>query len=281
MAPTESAATDSCESSEPSAARAAHAWSYDAIAEVYATDMGQSMPFDDVGWYRELCLQERAASPDCAILELGCGTGRILIDLLRSGLDACGADRSLPMLKRLRRDALVHGLEPQVVQMDIAQPAFAAQRAPFRVILLPYSLVTYLRDPAAATDAIAAIAGLLAAGGCLALDAFVPQAVVSFVDFRLDYRRPHGSGTLERHKRITAAADGSNRIERRYRVLGADGAVIDEFSTDETIRPYHAEDLVRFGAAAGLHWEALCWDYCQRMEADGARFATVVLRKPS
>ena len=43
MAPTESAAT---KSSEPSAART---WSYDAIAEVYATDMGQSMPFDGAG----------------------------------------------------------------------------------------------------------------------------------------------------------------------------------------------------------------------------------------
>lgn len=259
---------------------AAHVWSYDAIAEVYATDMGQSMPFDDIGWYRELCLQERAESPDCTILELGCGTGRILIDLLRSGLDACGADRSLPMLKRLRRDALVHGLEPQVVQMDIAHPAFTTARPPFDVILLPYSLVTYLRAPEAAAAAIATLAGLVAAGGCLVLDAFVPQAVTTFLDFRLDYCRPHEAGTLERHKRITALPDGSNRIERRYRVLAADGGTLDEFSTDETIRPYRAEDLVRFGAAAGLHWEALAWDYGGRMDADGARFATVVLRKP-
>src|SRR6185503_154493 len=34
----------------------AHSFSYDAIAEVYATDMGRSMPFDDVGWYRRQCL---------------------------------------------------------------------------------------------------------------------------------------------------------------------------------------------------------------------------------
>ena len=63
-------------------------------------------------------------------------------------------------------------------------------------------------------------------------------------------------------------------------LLGAGGGTIDEFSTDETIRPYDAQDLVRFGAAAGLHWEALAWDYGGRMDAEGARFATVVLRKP-
>ncbi|TLY48982.1 MAG: class I SAM-dependent methyltransferase, partial [Gammaproteobacteria bacterium] len=75
-------------------------WSYDAIAEIYETDMGQSMPFDDVAFYRSLCLAEGGR-----VLELGCGTGRILIELMRAGIDAVGADRSLPMLARLHRDA--------------------------------------------------------------------------------------------------------------------------------------------------------------------------------
>ena len=40
-------------------------WSYDAIAAVYATDMGQSMPFDDVGYYRAVCARQggRALEP--------------------------------------------------------------------------------------------------------------------------------------------------------------------------------------------------------------------------
>jgi SAM-dependent methyltransferase len=256
-------------------------WSYDAIADVYATDMGQSMPFDDVGWYRDLCLRERALhAGTCRVLELGCGTGRILIELLRAGIDAAGADRSLPMLRRLRRDASVHGLEPKLLQTDIAAPGLlGGARASFAIVLMPYSLITYLRDRDAAANAVRAIADLITAGGCLVLDAFVPQPVASFADFRQDYRRPHGAGFLERHKRITAHADGSNRIERSYRILDATGATVDEFATDETIRPYAAEELARFGAAAGLHWEALAWDYGERAEADGARFASVVLRK--
>ena len=246
-------------------------WSYDAIADVYATDMGQSMPFDDVGWYRALCLREGGRA-----LELGCGTGRIRLELWRAGVDAIGADRSLPMLARLRRDANKYTLSPDMLQMDIAAPALAG---PFRVVLMPYSLITYLRDPALAQQAVRALAKLLEPGGCLVLDAFVPQPVASFVDFRRDYRREHEGGFLERHKRITANADGANRIEHRYTLRDANDIVVSEISTDETIRPYSADDLAGFGTAAGLAVESFCWDYDSRGSAEGARFATVVLRR--
>jgi hypothetical protein len=67
---------------------------------------------------------------------------------------------------------------------------------------------------------------------------------------------PARRGELERHKRITANADGTNRIERHYLVLARDGAVIADFSTDETIRPYTASDLAAFGEAGGLAVES-------------------------
>jgi len=248
-------------------------WSYDAIANVYATDMGQSMPFDDVGWYRALCLREGGR-----VLELGCGTGRILIELLRAGIDAVGADRSLPMLARLRRDAQKYTLSPNVTQMDIAAPTLAGL---FQVILLPYSLITYLRDPAVAQRAVQTLASLVEPGGCLALDAFVPRPVASFADFRRDYRREHEDGFLERHKRITAHVDGTNRIERRYTLLNANDEVMSEFVTDETIRPYSADELVRFARSAGLLVESVVDDYGTTVAGNSPRFATVVARKPA
>jgi len=247
-------------------------WSYDAIANVYATDMGQSMPFDDVGWYRALCLREGGRA-----LELGCGTGRILIELLRAGVDAVGADRSLPMLARLRRDAKKYTLSPDVLQIDIAAPAL---RARFRVVLLPYSLITYLRDPTIAELSVRTLAALLEPGGCLVLDAFVPQPVTSFADFRRDYRRAHEGGFLERHKRITANVDGTNRIERQYTLLDANDGAISEFVTDETIRPYAANDLSHFARSAGLVVESVIHDYNATTDMP-SRFATLVARKPA
>ena len=246
-------------------------WSYDAIADVYATDMGQSMPFDDVGWYRSLCERGRGR-----ILELGCGTGRILIALLRAGLDAVGADRSLPMLRRLRRDGHEFGLRPQLAQMDLTSLALSG--ASFRTILLPYSLITYVTQAEAARTAMAAIASLLEPGGRIVLDAFAPKAVESFADFRLDYRRPHGTGLLERRKRITANADGTNRIERRYRLLDALGALQHEFLTDETIRPYAEHDLLALAADSHLTVDRCSYDYDAWPGSDAPRFVTLVLR---
>lgn len=244
-------------------------WSYDAIAEVYATDMGASMPFDDVGWYRALC----QAHPG-AVLELGCGTGRILNELLAAGIDAVGADRSLPMLQRLRRDAAARGLQPAVAQMDLRALAL---RARFRVILLPYSLITYLTDAEAAVALLAHLRDALEPRGLLVLDAFVPKPVASFSDYRLDYRREHGGGSLERAKRITAQADGTNRIERRYRLLDADGVLQQEFHTDETIRPYAAPQLLAMAAAAGFAAGTAVSDYADGTAAAEPRFFTQVL----
>lgn len=243
-------------------------WSYDAIAEVYATDMGASMPFDDVGFYRALCLQQGGT-----VLELGCGTGRILLPLLATGLDAMGVDRSLPMLARLRRDAAARRLAPpRVAQMDLRALAL---RAHFATVLAPYSLVTYLTEPHELAQFLAAARELLAPQGVLVLDAFVPRDVTAFDDFRLDYRRAHAGGTLERHKRIALRGDGCNTIERRYRVFAPDGELREEFTTRETIRPYAAATLRAAAAAAGLRCRAETLDYGACADPADARFATL------
>lgn len=239
-------------------------WSYDLLAEVYATDMGQNMPFDDAGFYRRLCLARGGR-----VLELGCGTGRILLELLAAGVDAAGVDRSLPMLRRLRRDAAARGLPAPVAQMDLRAPGLAGG---FGVVLAPYSLVTYLVEPAELDAFLAAARELLAPAGLLLLDAFVPRDVAAFDDFRLDYRRPHGGGTLERHKRIACHADGSHRIERRYRLLDAARHLIEEFTTAERIRPMDAGFLRARAAAHGLRLREQWHDYGSAAGTDAPRF---------
>lgn len=242
------------------------AWSYDAIAAVYATDMGQSMPFDDIGYYRALAL--KATGP---VLELGCGSGRILLPLLRAGVAIQGVDRSLPMLRQLRTDGA--DLDPRVAQMDLRALALRGRQ---RLILAPYSLITYVTRAADVDAVLEQLGALLDTQGALLLDAFIPRPVDSFEDFRRDYLRPHGSGHLERAKRIRQLADGCNRIERRYRLLGADGELQQEFTTLEVIRPYPPEHLRGLLARHGYRISQQDYDYGTAASADNARFYSVL-----
>ncbi len=249
-------------------------WSYDLIAEIYATDMGRSMPFDDVGFYRQLCVSRDARA---RVLELGCGTGRILLDLIASGVDATGVDRSWPMLRRMREDAVNLGIQPpRVAQMDIGALALTGR---FAVILAPYSLITYVTDVGVALGILEDLHALLDHGGVIVLDAFVPQQVDAYSEFREDYRRPHASGTLERAKRIESLADGTNRIERRYRLFDTKEALASEFITVETIRPYSPELIARIAGDAGFDIDGWSYDYGTCPSSAGARFATALLKR--
>lgn len=241
------------------------AWSYDQISAVYATDMGQSMPFDDVGYYREQALRASGS-----VLELGCGTGRILLPLLRAGVDGVGVDRSLPMLAQARRDGA--DLAPRLAQMDLRSLAL---RGRFSLILAPYSLITYLTRDAEVDALLAQLRGLLADDGRLLLDAFVPRPVDSFEDFRRDYARPHGGGTLERAKRIRQLTDGCNRIERRYRVLDGAGQLQNEFTTIDVIRPYAPAELRQMLERNGYRLLDEHYDYGGGSDPGNARFYSV------
>lgn len=242
-------------------------WSYDSLAAVYTTDMGASMPFDDVGWYVAQCRGRRT-------LELGCGTGRILLELLAAGVDAVGVDRSLPMLVELRRQAAQRGLVADVSQADMQALPIAGR---YDCILAPYALITYVSDRTDMRRLLEQLAGLLTTHGRLIIDSFVPQPVASFSDFRDDYRRRHGDGWLQRSKRITALEDGRNRIERRYRLLNAGDNVQREWTTCEEIRPYPENEVCEIAMAAKLTVLDRSDDYGQTPNGQTPRFWSLVL----
>lgn len=55
------------------------------------------------------------------VVDLGCGTGRALIPMLKRGCRGLGVDLSRPMLKQLRGKAEQAGLDPWLLQANIVQ----------------------------------------------------------------------------------------------------------------------------------------------------------------
>ncbi len=248
---------------------------YDRIAHLYDVDMARNMPFDDVALYAQICCDEGGRA-----LELGCGNGRVLIELDSRGIDAVGIDRSPRMLEELRAKALARAASIDVGLMDARMLAFGPSL--FQVVLCPYSLVTYMTGANDVDLMLEGIARVLRPGGAAVLDAFVPRPLAPSPRFVADYSRPFRGATLTRSKRISTIAPGINRIERRYEIVSAGGTTIERLRTSEEIREFTPDELAVQLAAHGLEVEQSWWDYGARQQLADAQFFTLLgrLRAP-
>ena len=165
---------------------------YDRIAQWYDVDMARNMRFDDVRFYADLCQREGGR-----VLELGCGNGRVLLELVCRNIDAVGIDTSRKMLQQLQHKAKARGLAPSACRMDARKLAFARS---FDIVLCPYSLVTYMAQPDDLERMMSEVRQVLRADGLLVVDAFIPRDTVASGDYRLDYCRPFGDEVLQRQE---------------------------------------------------------------------------------
>lgn len=244
---------------------------YDRIARFYDVDMGQNMRFDDVAFYAHQCTRRAGR-----VLEIGCGNGRILLPLLREGHDAFGVDASGPMLRELARKSANARLPMRGARADGRRIPFP--RATFACVLCPYSLVTYITSDEDLGAFLRGVHDVLAPGGALVLDAFVPRPVVALAAFTEDYWRPYGAFTLARAKRITPLPDGTNRIERRYELVSGAGHAVETIEVADVIRARPPEALRAGMTAAGFTRIAEAWDYGTRPGAEGAQYVTLTGR---
>lgn len=139
---------------------------FDSWADLYDADY-EEREIGDVDFYVELARQ--AEGP---VLEVGCGTGRIYLELLRADVDAYGIDISEEMLGVLEQKASNADLDPQVRQADMT--TFRPERG-YALVIVPFR--TFLHN-LTLTDRKAALRNFrraLVPGGRLALNFFVPS----------------------------------------------------------------------------------------------------------
>ena len=143
---------------------------YATLPELY--DLEHEGFRDDVDLYLQLA--EVVGDP---ILELGCGTGRVLHPLAEAGYRLTGLDRSEAMLDRAR--ARLHGLDDRV--QLIATDMTAADRAPggpFGLVLISLNGLMHLASVSAQRAALAAARRALDPRGMLVIDTMSPDPVL-------------------------------------------------------------------------------------------------------
>jgi SAM-dependent methyltransferase len=132
----------------------------------------------DVNFYRRL-VADRMAFPDPGpVLDLACGTGRLMTPLLRDGHTVVGVDRAPAMLaaaaRRLRRlgsSRRAHGL---LVRGDLrALPAGAG----FAIAVCAFHSLQHLVSDEDLERCLRGVAGSLTARGWLAFDVVPPDPV--------------------------------------------------------------------------------------------------------
>jgi len=126
--------------------------------------------YDDVSDVAATVALVRRLAGTGPVLELGVGTGRLAVPLVRSGLEVHGVDASPSMLERLRRKPGGDG-----VRCTLGDMVDDAPRGPFALVLVAYNTFFSLPTPERQRSAMVRIAERLSAGGHLVLEAFVPE----------------------------------------------------------------------------------------------------------
>lgn len=149
---------------------------YEPIAEHY--DREHDLFSDDVEWYLHLA---RVAGP--RVLELGCGSGRLLAPLAAAGNRVVGLDASTAMLHRAKvrlQSAIARG-QVALVQGNM-QDLGDFDSESFDLVIIPLNGLLHVDDAEAQRRVLREAARVLRPGGLLAVDVLhaVPDTLAAF-----------------------------------------------------------------------------------------------------
>ena len=118
-----------------------------------------------------------------SVLDAGCGTGRVAIELDRRGIDVVGVDVDAPMLDEARGKApQVPWILGDLVDVEIAEPAPAAVTREFDLVVMAGNVMVFVEIGTEAA-VVANMARHLAVGGRLVTGFRMGLTPLTFFDY--------------------------------------------------------------------------------------------------
>ena len=171
---------------------------YDALYDVMRSSSS------DAAYYRE-----RARESGGPVLELGCGTGRVLLPIAALGIPCVGVDPSAAMLAVLR----AKNPPPNVELMQGRMETFDLPGRRFPLVTAPFRVFQHLLDVDAQLGALANVRKHLAPGGAFAFDVFDPKlALLANADEKEQVDATFVRGGVEIKRLARARRDLANQI---------------------------------------------------------------------
>jgi len=130
------------------------------MAEAWDVLRGDTSNWADRFYYLELI--QKYGQP---VLDVGCGTGRLLLDYTALGIEIDGVDNSPEMLALCRQKAVTAGHTVQLYEQYMENLSLPRR---YRTILVPSSSFQLLLEPGQAAQAMQSLMEHLAPGGVIA-----------------------------------------------------------------------------------------------------------------
>jgi SAM-dependent methyltransferase len=245
------------------------------VARYY--DLEHDVLVADAALYREL-----ARAHGGPVLELGCGTGRLVLALSRAGFPVVGVDSSHAMLARaearLRAAADARGAW-RLVRADVRDLSLPDR---FGTVLAPLDFLGYFHTLDDQLAVLAAVARHLATGGRLVVDVTFPTQSFFAEPERVavhqwTQRGPAGEETTKWWVREIDPARQLQRLTALYDVRGADG-ILRRWVHRLDLRYYHRYELELLLARGGFAVEALHGGYAlDDLTAESPRLIAVAV----
>jgi SAM-dependent methyltransferase len=235
---------------------------------------GDTSGWEDRAFYLDLIREH--GEP---VLDVGCGTGRLLLDYLGLGIDVDGVEISDEMLAICRSKAAAAGLD---VDGRLFEQAMESMHLPrrYRTIIVPSSSFQLVVDPAAAAEALRRFHDHLVPGGTLALPfyALAEGADESWTD---EVDLPDGSRVRRTSRSWVEAGTRLEHTEDTYELV-RDGVVVatQHQVRSPAVRGYAPDDARAAIEAAGFVDLALYHEFNRESMSVGERLYSVVARRP-
>jgi SAM-dependent methyltransferase len=201
------------------------------------------------------------------VLDVACGTGRILLPCLQAGVDIEGLDLFEPMLKTLRGKAAALGLSPRLHQADMSD--FSVPRR-FKLVMIPFNAFVHNMTQESQIRCLQLCRQHLMPGGMLAFDVFFPSLLyVSQAENTrvLEGEMPHPDTGLPMRMFDTRTIDRVAQTQQslnELEILAADGSVQSVYRSQSSARYFYKHEMELLLRVAGFPSWAIYGDFDRR-----------------
>jgi SAM-dependent methyltransferase len=193
------------------------------------------------------------------VLDIACGTGRILLPCLQAGVDIEGLDLFEPMLRTLRAKAATLSLSPRIHQADMSD--FSLPRS-FELVMIPFNAFIHNMTQEAQIRCLQCCREHLLPGGRLTFDTFFPSLEIVGAPQNtrvLEGEFPHPQSGLPIRMYDTRSFDRVEQTQHslnEIELLAADGSAQKILRSEVRSRYIYKHEMALLLRVAGFaRWE--------------------------